>query len=196
MPPNQQQNPYEFINNAGQQPNRFASFVSTTKGRAIVVGTGVVVLIILMIVFVSFLNAGNRAQRDRLIDIALAQHEIIQISDVLLEKSQDSTTQATASTTLLAVTTSQSEVTSALESRGTKVSDKLFAERTDGTLENQLERAADSNRLEETYKEMMRTKLSNYQRLLRAAYDSGNIQENQILQSAFNQAELISKEVE
>lgn len=195
MPPyNQQQNPYEFITNPQKPPRRRLNIGGGMTSRIIIVAVALILFIILSIVVSSFLNRENRAQADKLIEIGEAQSEMIRISEQAEKESKGVAAQNLSANTSLSLQSSQQEIKKLLNGRGvgSKGLDKRFAAGKNAKTDATLEEATRNNRFDETYTTVLASELTDYQKLLNAAFESGTNAEKQTLQALFQTAKLLS----
>lgn len=195
MPP-QQQNPYDFIMNP-QQPQRGPRFGNSMAARIIIVVGGIILGIIIIAVIASILSGGDKDQTKRLTEIAQAQSEIIRVSALGKENAKDTKAQALAINTNVSVLSSQQEVKKLLNTRGVKekaISKELAASKNSKN-DQALDEAKKNNRYDETLITILNKQLTDYQTLLKSAYDSGTKKERDTLTKAFESAgKLVVKE--
>lgn len=199
MPPNNQQpDPYGFITNPQTPQRRKLSIGGGMTARIIVVAVGLVLLIVLFMVASSFLNRENRVQADKFIAIGEAQSEMIRISKQAEKEAKGAKAQNLAANTSLSLQSSQQDIKKLLNGRGvgSKNLDKRFAAGINTKTDSTLDEATRNNRFDETYTTVLDNELSDYQKLLNAAFESGTQAEKQVLQTLFQTAELLSKSSE
>ena len=194
-PPVSQQDPYGFItNSAPQTPKNFGP--SSMKGRVIVASVGLVVLIILTIIVSSILGSSGKAQTEQYLAIAKSQTEIIRISALAETKTKTLEGKSLASTTRLAFTTVQQDMNALLAAKGIKQKDlsKALSASKNVKSDELLNEAEKNNRYDETYSEILRGEIENYQKLINAAAGGAVGTEIQTLEYSYNQATLIFNE--
>lgn len=199
MPPtnNQQSSdPYGFIMNAPPKPPRKPLLDGSSMGvRIAVVVGGIVLLIVIGVIASSLLNQGNAAQKQKMLDVAASQAEIIRISTLAEKDITSSSTLNYAKTTKISTQSSQNALAASLKKKG--VSDKAFAairasaknSKNDKTLET----AKSTNKYDETYIKLINESLTNYQKLLLSAAGGATIAEKKILQTAYDSAVTLKK---
>lgn len=187
---------YDFIINPDKPPKKpsfsFGSGLSGTMKRTLLFGTIFIIAITIFFVGLSFFNKASNAQSDRLTEIIKAQTEIIRVAQTAAEKIGDKQLYNKALNVRLTTTSAQQETLEALDKRGKKLSEKELVKSLDTNNDTLLVEAEQNDRFDQTYKELLDKQLSDYQQLLRAAYDSGSKSEKLTLESAFNQVDLIS----
>lgn len=185
---------YDFILNP-QKPQKQPVLSGTSAlQRAMIFGGLFVVLIIAAIIIISLFGKGSNVQKQRLIEIAQTQTEIIRITAIASDKSRDVTTRTLAATTRLTTESDKYEVMNALSARGIKETKDLPLSLGRNTKSDTLlEEATSNNRFDETYKEILTSQLESYHRLLQQAKSSGTAAEQEILDTASGSIELIEK---
>jgi hypothetical protein len=193
MQPNKQPD-YDFIMNHPGAPRKSMLSGNSTKQRALIVAVGVLILIILAVVVSNVLSSAGKVQKQRLFELAQTQTEIIRLTSVADSKATTQTTRTLAATTRLTVESSRQEVLSALSARGMKkIKDKELALGRNTKSDTLLNEAIPNNRFDETYKSLLQTQLTDYQKLLNQVYDSGSAKEKKAVNAARNSNALIAK---
>lgn len=194
MPPGQQ-NQYDFImSNAPQK--RGPAFGNSPRARIAIVAGGLILLIIIAMVVMSFFSQGDKVQTQRLIEVAQAQNEIIRVSSLGKEKARDINTRSLAANARLSVESSQVEVKAALGKRGVKSKslNKTLAASKNTKTDDALNEASQNNRFDDTFTLVMQKQLEDYRKLLMGAYDSGTATEKKVLKTSFDSAgKLVAK---
>ncbi len=187
MPP-QQQNPYEFITNPTPPPRRGLNL--GLKGRIAVVAGGLIVLLMAVMVISSFLTGGNDAQKQRLIDIAKAQAEIVRASTLANKQPKPADTKNFAATTQYSVQSAQQSIKSLLANYGVKESslNKVLTASKNTETDAALTKAANNNRYDEILRDILEQQLTDYQKLLKTAYDNGTPSEKRTLTASSESA--------
>lgn len=182
---------YDFImnQNPGNKSPLFAP--ENTKMRIAIFGVGIILLIILMIVFFSFLNAAGSKQKDNLLKVAQTQAEIIRVIK-LGEKNISTSDLKDKTLTLQAViATSQQEVIAALAARGEKANPKDLAKTQNPQTDAELENALAQARHDEAFNKILLNLLEQYSSQLNNIYNEGNASEKELATDAYNQIDLI-----
>jgi hypothetical protein len=195
MPPQQNQNdPYEFITNP-QQPARRISFGRTPAQRAIIIGVGVLLLIIIALVLSSLFNSASNAQKDRLGELAQTQTELIRVATIADKQSSDIDTRASAITARFAIETDLQETNQMLATRGTELNSKVLSLKENEKTDTLLEEAFANNRFDETFNSILEQQLEDYQSLLQSVYSSGSSGEKEILQQNYEDTSLLLERI-
>lgn len=199
MPPNNSQpssDPYGFIMNAPPKPPRKPLLNGSSMGvRIAVVAGGVVLLIVIGAIVSTLLNQGNKAQTQKMLDVAASQAEIIRISTLAEKDITSSSTLNYAKITRLSTQSSQNELAAALKKKG--VSEKsLTATRANAKntkADKTLETAKSSNKFDEAYIKLINESLTSYQKLLQSAAGGATKTEKIVLQTAYDGAVTLKK---
>lgn len=189
MPPGNQ-NQYDFIMQNPQRPRRQINFGNSPKQRAIIVVVGLILLIFLISFANSFLNRGSKAHSERLTDVVKAQQEIVRVSTLAAKDAKDPKTRDYALNTKYSIQTSQNDVKGLLSKRGVnaKKLNKPLASSKNTKNDDTLKEGELNNRYDETYKALTNKQLSDYQKVLSAAFESSNAAEKKALTSSFDNA--------
>jgi type II secretory pathway pseudopilin PulG len=185
MPPNtNQQNPYDFILSGGNQaPKRSFNIGKSMPVRiALIVGL-LIIVILLFVVISSFLSSAGNAQKQRLIETAQAQTELIRVMELGEDKASDLGVRSLAVTTRMSIASDQQDIKSALVKRGYKeksLSKVLGASKNPKT-DAALEEAAANNRFDETFLEILAKQLADYKRLVQNSNSDANGTEQRTL---------------
>jgi len=196
MPPGNQQNPYEFITNPAPPPRRKLNLGNSMGARFALIAGAVILFIIVAVVVSSFFNRENKAQVERLTEVAQSQSEIIRISALADKKAKDIKTRNLAANTRLSVESSQQEVKKLLNGRGvgSKGLDKKLGAGKNTKTDATLDEAARNNRYDETFAAVIEKQLADYQKLLTAAHQSGTANEKKTLSALFQNSKLLAGE--
>lgn len=185
MPPNQPPtpDPYGFILNP-EKPKRGLLFGGGIKFKLIL--TGIVAFIVITggVILGNSLDGPRDAQKDRLIEIAQTQTEIVRLSTIAENKAGAPSTKSLAITTKLSTESSLNQTKEALAKYGVKSDVKLLNQGKNQKSDTLLDEATNNNRFDETYKKLMSEQLANYQKLLKSAFESGSKSEKVVLNSA------------
>lgn len=202
MPPNQapspgQQNPYQqspqdpyaFIMN-NEPPKKGNGFNFSNNSMAVriaVVVFGLMLLIIAFTVINSFISRSSNAQTDRLIEVAQAQTEIMRVSRIAEDDASDLKTRTYAYNVSLSTDSSLRQVKSLLQKRGKneKSLAKTLGAGKNAKTDAALEEAKKNNRFDDTFLALMNNEIVDYQKLIQAAYESGNNTEKKTLTTSF-----------
>lgn len=189
MPPNQQ-NQYDFILSNNSKPKRRLNFGNSTGSRIAIMVGAIILLVIAVTAINSFLGKDARAHTDRLTEVAKAQNEIIRISSLAAKDGKDPKTRNYAFNTKLSVQSSQGEVKNLLTRRGVKAKglNKKLAAGKNTKNDETLKEGGLNNRYDETFIALTNKQLSDYQKLLKAAYSSASPNEKKTLTASFENA--------
>ncbi|MBI5357549.1 hypothetical protein HZB74_01745 [Candidatus Saccharibacteria bacterium] len=191
---NESKDPYGFIMNPDKPPRKPALDLSGAGmlQRALIFGGGIIVLIILLVMGMSFLNKSSNAQSDKLLEVVQAQHEIVRISTSAQEKITDKDLFYRAINTQVSVDSSKQELIAILSKRKVKVDDKKLSKNENPQNDAVLVEGEQSGKFNEAYEELLNKQLSDYQILLQNAYDGSSQSEKEVIQKSFNQLKLLS----
>ena len=193
MPPTQQ-NPYDFIMSADQRPRRSFNLGDNKGARFVVIAVLLILIFIITMLVMSFLDKDKNAQKERLIEIAQTQTEIIRVSSLAEKDAKSADTRNFAVNTKLSVQTSQSEVSGAVARYGVKgkgLTKELSASKNPKT-DAALQEASRNNRFDETFMAIMEKQLADYQKLLLAAHKAGTPADKQVLQKSIKNANVLN----
>lgn len=190
--PPQNSNNYDFIMdppNAGNKSPFFAP--GNTKMRIILFALGIIILIILMSVFFSFLNASGNKQKNNLLQVAQTQQEIIRVIDERDNFISDRNLKDKTKTLRAVMVTSQQETIAALGGRGEKLNPKELSKVENPQTDAELESAQEQAKHDEVLDEILLTLLNKYSVQLETVFSEGNASEKEFATDAFNQVDLI-----
>lgn len=165
-------------------------------GGRIAIAVSILVLIIISYVLLSsFLGRENKAQVDRLVEVGEVQSELVRISALAEKEAKGTKAQNLAANTSLSLQSSQQDIKKLLNGRGvgSKGLDKRFAAGKNAKTDTTLTEASQNNRFDETYTTVVSKELTDYQKLLNAAFESGTANEKKSLQTLFQNAKLLSE---
>lgn len=202
MPPGQpqypQQNQYDFIMNSGQpQPKRpfgLPSGGSKVQRILLFVGGGAVLLVLLLMV-ISMFSGGSKDQNQRLLGIAQQQTELVRVAGLAQDKARTSATQSLAATASITIQSSQNDISGLLRKAKIKTDAKILASKNDPKTDATLEAAAQNNRYDEVFTELLTREIKEYQLDLKEAYDSTSSKtQKEVLEAAFVSASTLLSE--
>lgn len=185
-------NNYDFIMNPQNSGNK-STFLApqSTKMRILIFGGGIILLIILMSVFFSFLNAAGNKQKENLLEVAKTQQEIIRVIDSSKEFISARDLDDKVKTLRAVIVTSQQETTAALAAKGKEVNPKELAKSQNPQNDADLESARAQARGDEALNDILLNLLGQYAAQLQKVFDAGNESEKALATDAFNQVNLI-----
>ncbi len=190
MPPQSAPDPYGFILNP-EKPKRPPLFGGGLKFKLILVAVVAIIVIIVGVIVSNILGSSNDAQKERLIEVAQAQTEIVRVSTTAATKANSSDTKAIAYTNKISVQSAVNQTTAQLSKYGVKTDGKLLGQGKNTETDKLLADAASNNRYDETYKKILAEQLDNYQKLLKGAFESGGKTEKIILNRAASSNTLV-----
>jgi hypothetical protein len=197
MPPNtnKPQNDYDFILRDVPIPKNKVSLGGSMILRIAVIVVGVIILIIMALVISSFLNKASNAQKERLLETAQAQTEMIRITKIGETKAGELGVRSLATTTQLALISQQQDTKAALIKRGAKAKgiEKTFGAKKNVKTDAALNDAGSNNRFDDTFLEILNTQLNDYKKLLQNADGGANPTEKKALSAAFASIQSIQK---
>lgn len=191
---------YDFFMNPGQAPkpsmtNRFGGNSMLT--RLIVVVGGLFILIILFVIVSNLLNGSSN--KPNLIVVVQDQTELMRVA---LEVNQIGATQSSQSTqnfaqsVALSMGSEQQDLLTFMAAHGGKPSAKQIAESKNLQTDAALNSAVEASNFDSTFRGIMKTQLTNYQKALKTAYDNAkNDQEKQYLSGDYDAAVLLLKQI-
>lgn len=197
MPPNNQNNPYGFILNPEKPPKPPLKIFGGNAmiQRAIIVGAGILLLIIITVFGLSFLNKSSNAQAQRLLEIAQTQSEILRVSETTQTKITDSDLAEIAILNQLTTRTALKDISEALAKRGQKINEKLLAKGQNPGNDQILTDAEQNSTYNQAYRALLSQQLDNYLLQIEAAHNSGSAKEKQLLASIYEQVKVMKDEL-
>lgn len=183
--PNSLPGGYDFLQTPAPQKSGFLTGNSKRK-RMLIVGIGVLLLVIIASVMISVFQNANKPNTEQLLVVLQDQQEIIRIAEIGSSKAKGSDTLNYSTTVLQTVRSDQKSLQEAL-GKNFKVSSKILAAKQSKKTDEQLTAAEQTNRLDETVKEILEKHIKTYRTNLRAAYDGSSSKKTRdVLQAAFN----------
>lgn len=191
MPPYQQQNqnPYDFILNAGQGPQRGGP--SKAKRILIVAVLGMLLLTI-GIVVMGLLSSAGKEGRQTLLSIAQQQEELVRVADMGTQKARSPIAQNLAITTKLSIASAQKDLLDYMRAQGIKTGPKELALGKNSKTDDELTAAEQNNRYDEALTATLQKQLNAYQNSLRKAHsEAAGKSGKELLSTAYNHAGLL-----
>ncbi len=193
MPPNNQQpaDPFAFINNSAPVGQKQSPLAPTTmKGRVILLGSILGILLVGFIIVSSFLNNASQEKAKQYLEIGQKQTEIIRLAAIGETKGLSLETRSYASTIKLSMTSSQSNTNKVITSHGvnSKQLSKELTKSRNTKSDAILTEAEKNNRFDETFKELIASEITKYQQQINSVASGSTAKEKIILQEAFTQA--------
>ncbi len=150
-----------------------------------------IIIIIGGVVLGNILGSSSDAQKQRLIELAQSQTEIVRVSTAAATKANSSDTKAIAYTNKISVQSALNQTTAQLSKYNVKSDGKLLGQGKNAETDKLLADAASNNRYDETYKKILAEQLSNYQKLLQNTFESSNRTEKLMINQAANSNTLV-----
>lgn len=190
MPPNASgSNPYDFI--TAPQQNTAGFGPDNKKKRIVLVVLGALIVIFLFVVVSTFLSRAGQAQTQKLTELAQTQTEVARVAGIGVTKAKGLETKSLAINTQLSAISSRQDVVNALKQRGVKIKDKELAAGKNSKTDALLQDAAVNNRFDQTFTEIIQTKLASYQKLAKSVYASSTPAEQKIFSPTINSVSLL-----
>lgn len=168
-------NPYDFLQTS--DPGKKKLIPSLPSGNSkkqrtlIAVVVGFVVLLVIGIIFAVILGSAP-SNKEELLSLAKQQNEIIRVADIGVQKSRDAQAKNLALISKLTLTTDQQPLLTALKAQKVKISQKELTASKDSKNDTLLTNAAQANKFDEVFVELLQSKLATYQQSLKKAYDN------------------------
>lgn len=161
--------------------------------RILIVAVGLILLIIIGVIVSSLLSSGDKAQNQRLIEVTQKQSEIIRITNLANKDIKDSNTRILATNTRISTQNALVQTKKLLAKRGIKdkALNKQLGLGKNTKTDTAFGEAADNNRFDETFLAILNQQLTDYQKLLKTAYDGGTNSEKTALLAAYNDTKLL-----
>lgn len=169
---------YGFIVQPPKPPRRGLSLPGFSGGSSLVVRIiialgGLLVLLIIFAVMKSLLSGGGNTQI--LVTVAQDQQEMIHILSGTGQNGQQqavlsASNQNFAATAQLSLTSAQTQLITYMKTNGKKASTKTLSLKVSPATDQQLTTAASNSTYDTTFKQIMQSKLTNYESALNAAY--------------------------
>jgi hypothetical protein len=188
---------YDFIMNPNQPVNKppllGGSFLPM---RIALIGGGLVVLMFAFIILRSLLSGGSNVES--FVSIAQQQQALLHVIDSAAEQQNLTTSNKNfAATAEISLSSSQDQLIDYLKSNKAKLDVKTLNLKVSTKVDAELEAAAAATTYNETFKEIMKTKLTEYQASLQKIYEAAEGEKGRaLLSSDFDQAELLLKQLE
>lgn len=165
---------YDFILNHGSAPKKtlLPGAGSSQKQRIMVAVIGGLLLILVFFILFAVVKGGKGKNSATLLQIAQTQNELIRISTLGATNAGSSNTKALAVTTQLSIETAQQDILAQLGKQGTKTNPKILAATKNPKTDEILSAAATDNRYDEVLAQAIQTNLTQYQKLLKTAFDA------------------------
>jgi hypothetical protein len=202
IPPTGPNSPdYNFIMEPPKPPRRGPSLPGFGSGSSLIVKIGVVLggLLVLIVIFSIAKNLlAGPGNTPALTSVVQSQQDMIHIltngagSQNQQQAVLSDSTQNFASTASLSLTSAQQQLLTYMANNGKKVNAKKVTASIDTSTDQQLAAAAANSTYETTFKQVMQTELTNYEKALQAAYkQTTGPRGRKLLSDEFNGAQLL-----
>lgn len=183
---------YDFILSHGEKPKRsFLPGGNSFKSRVLLVVGGAVVLMLVAFVVMSLFFKGS-GQTDKLVSLAAQQTEIARIAELGAKNAKSPDTRNFAVTTSLALTSSGQDIKELLKKQGRKLDAKELAAKKNSETDKKLEAAANANRYDEVFLEILNSQLNSYKQAVKELHASSTQKsEKELLNKSYRQAAII-----
>lgn len=150
-----------------------------------------ILIIIVGVILGNVLGSSNEAQKQRLIELAQAQTEIVRVSTTASGKLSGTDIRGVAFTNKLSVQSSLNQTTAQLSKYGVKANPKLLGQGKNSETDKLLADASANNRYDETYKKILDEQLDNYQKLLKNSFETESKTEKLMINQAAASNQLV-----
>ncbi len=192
-------NPYDFIFNAPEQPKQSRFPVprgNSIKSRVLLVVGGIVALIVVVILVLSLLGSGDKANANRLLEIAQTQTEIIRIADGARTKARSKAALNLATNVSATISSSQQAIIPLVKDAGLKTDTKQLALKQNSSTDKTLQAASENGQYDQAFQEEIMKEVTAYKQLLKDTYQiSTKEKQKNVLNTAYeNAATLLSED--
>lgn len=180
---------YDFLNQQPVQQGRKLPLPKLPKTAWIILICSLGILGILVAVALLF---GGRSGSSNVYTETLAYaQEINRVSGQVKELSQDPTTQGLAATAAAVTLSHSTQLNGYFKDSDIKIDSESLSSKQDKDIDSQLQSAAQTGRLAETYADYLNSYLIDYQTSLQAAYEQVGPEGKAILNEAYESIEMI-----
>ncbi len=187
---------YSFITDPYKPVKRsLFSFGSTKKSRILLVVGGLVGLAMIGGLIALVIGGLDSAAKQDWLTLAQKQQELIRISDEGSKKAQNRDTKNLATTTKIALESSQAGVNSLAKKNGAAINSKTLALGKDAKTDAALKTAEQTNQFDSAFQKILQTELNEYQAILKKLYENTNSNSTKTgLTNAYNNAQILAAE--
>lgn len=190
----QRPNQYDFIVSSGKNQSNSWLVTASLKTRITVVVVGLVILLLIGWIGIALLNNSSNSNLQNIVILVEEQNELARISQDPITNAAQETTQNFAVTTRLSLMSDQQAFLSYLSSYSVKPSDQVLSARQSAQTDTSLTAAKANGTYDQTYVSIAQKQLNTYASGLKQAYtDASSAQEKQLLNNAYNHAQLLIK---
>lgn len=191
-PPTQGSGQYDFIMGTSHRP--VGPKLANTSGpiRIFLVVGGIILLLVVGLLFESFLHKSSGNDTATLLAILQDQTELTRISQEPVDQAAQPSTQDFAQTTRLSLMTEQSALLQVMKNHNLRVATKALTATKNTNTDTELSQAKTTGTYDATYVSIAQDQLTTYQHALSTAYSSiKSASERQALQTAYEHAKLL-----
>lgn len=184
--------PYSFILNPEQpKPSKF-NFNASLPVK-ILAGLGALVVILIVGSIIKGIVFGGGGIPESYVSVAQDQQAMLAIlNDRSNQQNLNNSTQAFAITAQMSLASSQSKLINYMQLNKKKVSPKVLALKVNPATSKQLEASISASTYDQTFRQVMKSKLNQYKQQLKATYLESNGQKGRaLLDDSYNQADLL-----
>ncbi len=189
-------NAYDFIMNqgGGQAPYNPSAGGNSQKKRIIIVAVGVLLLVTVGAILMSFLSNAGKGDTERLLTVVKQQQELIRIAEMANEKAREPFTQSLSVITQLTLLSDQKKLQELAKKQGAKFDAAKLAKTKDAKNDELLTSADQNNRFDVVFTQLMYEKLAEHQKALEAIGRTLDIQKDkQTVEEIYNSVGLITE---
>lgn len=186
---------YDFILQGNQKPKKsLVPNPASPKKRALLVGVGAAILLVLGIILFAVLSSGSKAGTQTILGLAQTQTEIIRISNAGANQARDIPNQNYAATVSAALATSRQETTNYLASKKVKIKAKDLVAGQNPKTDAALKSAEQAGRYDEQLIATLESSLVAYRNQVSTEYKATSSKtEKKLLQTLYDQVVAIMK---
>jgi hypothetical protein len=186
---------YDFILNSGSGKKSGGRLTgASSASRVLIVVGGLLVLLLVAWVFLSFVTRSPKANTAALLAIAQKQTELARISQQPADTATQEPTRDFARTTQLSLLTEQLTFTAYLQKHSSKVSNALLLATKNTKTDDALKQAQINGNYDQVYISTAQSQLASYEHALSQAITSAKLKsEKQLLQKAYAEAQLLTE---
>lgn len=182
---------YDFILKT-EEPKQKPLLSRLNKKRLLLLMAIIATCLIILGIVMSSLNAkADAAQKQRLVQIAQMQTEIVRLAGIGAEKAVKPENQSRARAIRDGISSSLDATIKMLGYRGETPSDEILSATKNPESDNNLNKAAVYGSFDKTFEKLIDNQILDYQRLVLEADKAGSPSEQQTLEAAYNQANSI-----
>lgn len=188
--PSESDDPYKFIFEPNKGPTKkLIPSTNTKRGRILVIGAGLIVLLILISTVGSLITSAGQGGTKDLIDLAQRQQEIVRVAQIGMTKSKGQNTRNLAVNTQLTVASDQQQLLAKLKKNKISIKPKELSLKLNSRTDALLVKADQNNQFDEIFTKTIVSELTSYQKAINKSYDSNSgLTTRALLKTEFNNA--------